>query len=216
VTQVEGPEPLFIHPHALCESDFVGAGTRIWAFAHIMAGATVGRNCNICGHAFIESGVIVGDGVTIKNGVVVFDRVVLEDDVFVGPNATFTNDLRPRAFIKKPQADLSSTTVQRGVTIGAGAVLVCGITIGEYAFVAAGSVVTHDVPAHALVAGNPATERGWVCSCGVRLQEALVCPQDGVQFSYSSRGLVRAEGSPEGHPGHSRRQRQRRRQESAG
>jgi acetyltransferase-like isoleucine patch superfamily enzyme len=166
---------VFVHPQALCESDSVGAGTRIWAFSHVMAGAVVGRDCNLCGHTFIEAGAIVGDGVTVKNGVEVWDGVELERDVFVGPNATFTNDLRPRAARPLPPADFVATKVEEGASIGANVTVVCGHTIGRHALVAAGAVVTRDVPAHALVAGNPARRMAWVCECAQSLDADLAC-----------------------------------------
>ena len=163
----------WIHERALCESDSVGEGTRVWPFAHVMAGATVGRDCNICEHVFVETGARVGDRVVLKNGVQVWRGVTLEDEVFVGPNAIFTNDLRPRAGRPRGEFELQPTRVGRGASIGAGAVLLCGIEIGPGAFVAAGAVVTRDVAAHALVAGNPAHRMGWVCGCGSRLHESL-------------------------------------------
>jgi acetyltransferase-like isoleucine patch superfamily enzyme len=167
---------VFVHSHALCESTTVGAGTRVWAFAHVMPGAVIGIDCNLGDHTYLESGVRIGDRVTLKNGVAVWDGVELEDDVFVGPNAVFTNDLVPRsAPYRTDAADLLRTIVRRGATIGANATVVCGITIGEQALVGAGSVVTHDVPAHALVIGNPARQHGWVCACGQRLSGDLAC-----------------------------------------
>ena len=167
--------PVFVHPNALCESTDVGAGTRIWAFAHVMRGASVGADCNIGGSAFIESGAVVGDRVTIKNGVSVWDRVTIEDDVFVGPSATFTNDLYPRAHVKVDRAAFLPTLVRRGASIGANATIVCGTTIGEGAFVAAGAVVASDVAPRVLVAGVPAIPIGWVCDCGERLGEPFEC-----------------------------------------
>lgn len=167
--------PFFVHPNGLCESKAVGAGTRIWAFAHVMNGASVGRDCNICDHAFVESGATVGDRVTVKNGVMLWDKVTIEDDVFLGPSCVFTNDLRPRVQFKNPPERFLPTLVRRGATIGANATIVCGVTIGEHAFVGAGSVVTRDVPAHALVAGNPARRIGWVCACAARLPRGMRC-----------------------------------------
>jgi acetyltransferase-like isoleucine patch superfamily enzyme len=164
-----------VHAHALCETTAVGPRTRIWAFAHVLEGASIGSDCNICDHAFIEGRVRVGDRVTVKNGVQLFDGVVVENDVFLGPNCIFTNDLTPRAAIKKPAESLSSTLVQRGATIGANATIVCGVTIGAHAFVGAGAVVTRSVPGHALVVGNPARRLGWVCRCGSRLDAELQC-----------------------------------------
>lgn len=166
---------VLVHPHGLCESSDVGPGTRIWAFAHVLPGAKVGSGCNICDGAYVEGGAVLGDNVTVKNGTLVFDLVTCEDDVFLGPNVLFTNDLRPRAHVKRGTADFLPTLVRRGATLGAGVVVVCGTTIGEYAFAAAGAVLTRDVPAHAFVAGNPATHKGWVCGCGERLDPALRC-----------------------------------------
>jgi UDP-2-acetamido-3-amino-2,3-dideoxy-glucuronate N-acetyltransferase len=166
---------VFVHAQGLCESDTIGAGTRVWGFAHVMQGAVLGRDCNICGHVFIEAGARLGDRVVVKNGVQVWNGVTLEDDVFVGPNATFTNDPRPRAARPREQVPLIPTRVRAGATIGANATLLSGIEIGSCAFVAAGAVVTRSVPAHALVAGNPATAKGWVCACGEGLDADLAC-----------------------------------------
>ncbi|HLN43844.1 MAG TPA: acyltransferase [Acidimicrobiales bacterium] len=166
---------VFIHPQALCESDRVGARTRIWAFAHVLPGAVIGADCNICDHAFVEGSVRVGDGVTIKNGVQLFDGVVVEDDVFLGPNCIFTNDRNPRAAVKKGADEAVPTRLERGATVGANATVVCGTTLHAYAFVGAGAVVTRNVPAHAMVVGNPARAVGWMCRCGTRLGEDLVC-----------------------------------------
>ena len=160
------PDGVFVHPQGLCESVDVGLGTRVWAFAHVLPGARIGADCNICDHAFIETGARVGDRVTVKNAVLVWDGVTVEDDVFLGPNVVFTNDLRPRAYIKQTREELTPTLVRRGATLGAGVTVVCGTTIGEHAFVAAGSVVTKDVPAYAVVVGNPARIRGWTCVRG--------------------------------------------------
>lgn len=143
-----------IHPNALVESPDVGAGTRVWAFAHILPQARVGRDCNICDGVFIENDVVVGDRVTVKCGVQLWDGVTLEDDVFVGPNATFTNDPFPRSRVR-PDA-FPRTLVRRGASIGANATLLPGITIGAGAMVGAGAVVTRDVPDGTIVVGNPA------------------------------------------------------------
>jgi len=166
---------VFIHPLAACESADVGSRTRIWAFAHVMDGARVGSDCNVCDHVFIESGARVGNGVTLKNGVQIWDRVTIEDDVFVGPAATFTNDPNPRATVKKSGDQLVPTVVGTGATIGANATIVCGVTVGRSAFVGAGAVVIADVPAHALVVGNPARRVGWMCQCGERLDDGFSC-----------------------------------------
>lgn len=165
----------FVHPQALCETENVGARTRIWAFAHVLAGAVVGSDCNICDHTFVEGRVRIGNGVTIKNGVQLFDGVTVGDEVFLGPNCTFTNDRNPRAAVKKAGTQLVPTRLERGCTVGANATIVCGVTVRNGAFVGAGAVVTKDVPAHAVVVGNPARCIGWMCSCGESLSESLTC-----------------------------------------
>lgn len=165
----------FVHERGLCESDDVGEGTRVWAFAHVMSGARIGCRCNVGGGSFVESGATVGDDCVIKNGVQVWDGVTLGDAVFVGPNATFTNDLRPRALRPTEPFMPVATHVENGATIGANATIVCGNRIGAHAFVAAGALITADVPAHALMAGSPARRVGWVCRCGARLDAELAC-----------------------------------------
>ena len=143
----------FTHSHSLVESNQIGENTRIWAFTHVLPGAQIGADCNICDHVFIENNVVIGDRVTIKCGVQIWDGIRLGDDVMVGPIATFTNDLYPRS---KQPFELRRTVVERGASIGANATILCGITIGEGAMVGAGSVVLKDVPPHAVVVGNPA------------------------------------------------------------
>ena len=177
---------VFVHPLALCESRAVGAGTRIWAFAHVMAGAVVGRDCMIGGHAFLEAGSRIGDRVTIKNQVMVWDGVEIGDEVFVGPGVCFTNDRVPRSQrmrlpaiarrYREPGGWLATTRVEQGASLGARSVILAGVTIGAYAMVAAGAVVTGNVPAHALVKGVPAKQRGWVCRCGARLSATQFRP----------------------------------------
>jgi len=147
------PEPPFIHDHALVESDSIGPGTRVWAFAHVMPGAIIGADCNVCDHTYVEDDVVVGDRVTIKSGVFLWNGLRIEDDVFIGPQATFTNDPFPRS---REPFECPITTIRRGASIGAGAVILPGLTIGERAMVGAGAVVTKDVAADAVVVGNPA------------------------------------------------------------
>ena len=165
------------HPLAVVDSDTVGEGTRVWAHAHVMKGARVGAGCNLGEGVFIESGAIIGRNVTIKNGVAVYDKVVVEDDVFLGPHCVLTNDLRPRSGrFKRAAETLQTTIIRRGASIGANATIVCGHEIGEYAMVAAGAVVTKNVPAFTLVAGVPARRIGFVCACGESLRTDLTCP----------------------------------------
>jgi len=149
----------FRHPLAVVESTHIGVGTRIWAFAHVLPGAQIGRDCNVCDHVFIENDVIVGDRVTVKSGVQLWDGVVLEDDVFVGPNATFTNDSFPRSK-HRPQSILR-TVIESRASIGANATILPGVRVGQNAMVGAGSVVTGNVPANAIVMGNPARITGY-------------------------------------------------------
>jgi UDP-2-acetamido-3-amino-2,3-dideoxy-glucuronate N-acetyltransferase len=154
----DAPLPFFSHPHAIVESRNIGRGTKIWAFAHVLPGAVIGEDCNICDYVFIENDVIVGDRVTVKCGVQLWDGVHLDNDVFVGPNATFTNDAFPRS---KQPFDIQPTRVLHGASIGANATVLPGITIGHHAMVGAGAVVTKDVPPYATVAGNPARITGY-------------------------------------------------------
>jgi acetyltransferase-like isoleucine patch superfamily enzyme len=156
-----------LHPQSLVDPGaIIGAGTRVWAFAHVCDGAVIGDDCNLCDHTFFENGVRVGNRVTIKCGVYLWEGTVLDDDVFVGPCVAFTNDLRPRS--KNSAFKLSKTLLRQGCSVGANATLL-PVTIGRWAMVAAGAVVTRDVPEHGLVRGNPARLAGWVCRCGENL-----------------------------------------------
>jgi UDP-2-acetamido-3-amino-2,3-dideoxy-glucuronate N-acetyltransferase len=177
-----------IHPAALCESTTVGAGTRIWAFAHLLPGAVIGRDCNVCDHVFVEGGVKIGDRVTVKNGVLLFTGVRVEDDAFLGPGVVFTNDRVPRREHPRRPEELLPTVVRRGATLGAGVVVVCGTDIGRYAVVGAGAVVARDVPDHALMVGNPGRRIGWVCRCTERLPADLACRGCGARYRLVSEG----------------------------
>ena len=150
----------YVHPQALCESPSIGARTRVWAFAHILPGAVVGEDCNVCDHVFIENDVVIGDRVTVKSGVQLWDGLRVADDVFIGPNATFSNDKYPRS--RQYQRPILQTHLARGASIGGGATILPGLRIGARAMVGAGAVVTHDVPARAVVSGNPARIVGYV------------------------------------------------------
>jgi len=179
----------YAHPTAIIEEGAViGEGTRIWHFAHVRSGARIGRNCNIGKDVYIDRDVVIGDEVKIQNGVSVYRGVTLEDKVFVGPYAVFTNDLYPRAF--STDWKVVPTLVKEGASIGANATIVCGVTIGKYAMVAAGAVVTRDVPDHGLVMGNPARLRGFVCYCGRPLREIVEMSEREVKYRCSHCGKI--------------------------
>ena len=150
----------FVHERAICESQTVGAGSRIWAFAHVLPNANIGDDCNICDHVFVENDVVIGSRVTLKCGVQVWDGITIEDDVFVGPNVTFTNDIFPRS--KVYPTEFARTIIRKGASLGANSTILPGITIGSSAMVGAGSVVTKSVPPNAIVVGNPAKIIGYV------------------------------------------------------
>jgi len=187
---VEKPNPdqVFVHPQALLESTRVGTGTRIWAFVHVLPGAVIGRDCNICDHVFIENDVVVGDRVTVKCGVQLWDGVRLEDDVFLGPNVTFTNDPFPRS--RQHLERFPETVVKRGASVGANATILPGLVIGAAAMIGAGAVVTRNVPANAIVVGNPArivrytSQVGEVASAGPG-----GAPSDGGEEACAVRGV---------------------------
>lgn len=165
---------VYIHPTAeVSERARIGDGTKIWNLAQVREDCEIGENCIISKNVYIDTKVVIGSRVKIQNNVNIYHGVEIEDDVFLGPSMTFTNDFYPRAF----NADwkITPTYVKHGASIGANATIVCGNTIGEYAMVGSGSVVTKDVPAHALVAGNPARQIGWVCRCGHKLDEKFRC-----------------------------------------
>ncbi|MBO4980796.1 MAG: N-acetyltransferase [Lachnospiraceae bacterium] len=168
----------FLHESAYVHKDArIGAGSRIWQFCCIMEGAQIGEHCNIGAYVFVEKGVKIGNGVKVKNNVSLYSGVELEEDVFVGPNVVFTNVINPRSFIER-KSEFRPTIVKKGASIGANATIVCGHTIGEYALIGAGAVITKDVPPHALVMGNPARIAGYVCKCGEKLtrqQDQYVC-----------------------------------------
>lgn len=184
-------DPVLIDPTAIVEAGaVVGDGTRIWHHTHVRAGATIGGRCTLGKNVFVDAGVDIGAGVKIQNNVSVYRGVHLADEVFVGPSAVFTNDRFPRA--SAPDWEVVDTWVRQGAAIGANATVICGVEIGAWATVAAGSVVTRDVAPHELVAGNPARRLGWVCTCGRVLArttgsiQATVCTTCGEPFEGSA------------------------------
>jgi UDP-2-acetamido-3-amino-2,3-dideoxy-glucuronate N-acetyltransferase len=185
----------FVHHSSFIEDGVsIGEGTHIWYFCHIRKGARIGKNCNIGQNVFIGRDVTIGNGVKIQNNVSVYESVTLEDHVFCGPSVVFTNVRNPRSeYPKKYPAEYGKTLVRRGATIGANATIVCPATIGRYAFVGAGSVVTGDVPAHTLAVGSPARVRGWICECGQRLRKsggrAMSCQACGKKYTRCGKGL---------------------------
>ena len=175
----------FVHESSCIDDGCeIGDGTRIWHFAHIMQGCKIGKRCNIGQNVVISPNVVLGDGVKIQNNVSVYTGVVCEDSVFLGPSCVFTNVINPRAFIERKH-EFRSTLIKEGASIGANATIVCGHTIGKYALVGAGSVVTKDVPNYALVYGNPARIRGYVCRCGEKIRfngGHAICPACGKNY----------------------------------
>lgn len=169
----------------------VGRNTKIWHFSHVMGGAKIGARCSLGQNVNVGGGAVIGDGVKIQNNVSVYDEVIIENEVFCGPSCVFTNVVNPRAFVERKN-EYKRTLVKRGAAIGANATIVCGVTLGAYCFVGAGSVVTRDVPDYALVYGSPARVRGWVCACGVALDESLLCPSCGARYVKNGEGLARA------------------------
>jgi UDP-2-acetamido-3-amino-2,3-dideoxy-glucuronate N-acetyltransferase len=185
----------FIHETAVVDDGAqVGAGTRIWHFTHVSGGSTVGANCVLGQNVFIGPGVSIGDGVKIQNNVSVYAGVTIADHVFLGPSCVFTNVVTPRAHVERKD-DFRMTPVARGVTVGANATIVCGNSLGEYAMIGAGSVVTHDVEAHAVMVGNPARRTAWACQCGDVLPADGVCARCGDQYEVTSQTCRRVRNS---------------------
>ena len=179
----------------------VGEGTRIWHFSHIVKGAVVGKHCSIGQNVFIGAGAVVGNGVKIQNNVSVYDGVTLEDSVFCGPSMVFTNVINPRSHIPRKH-ELRKTIVREGATMGANATILCGLTIGRFAFVGAGAVVTRDVPDFALITGNPGRQQGWMCRCGIKLklpvragQRRGSCVACGNEYRWRGTRLIEVQGT---------------------
>ncbi len=167
---------VFIADTSIIEDNcIIGENTKIWNFCHIRYNSIIGKNCNIGQNASIGPNVIIGQNCKIQNNVSIYDGIILEDNVFCGPSCVFTNVLRPRSFLNK-MSELKKTIIKKGVTIGANSTIVCGITLGEYSFIGAGSVVIKDVPQHSLIVGNPGRLIGYVCECGEKLNNKYICP----------------------------------------
>ena len=172
----------FVHPSAVIDEDaIIGENTRVWHWCHIMNDVIIGKSCNIGENAFIESGVRLGNNVKVKNNVAIYTGVECEDNVFLGPNCVFTNVSNPRSFVDRKR-EFKKTIIHEGATIGANSTIVCGNSIGKYAFVGAGSVVTKSVPQYNMVIGNPAKFYAYVCKCGNKLNEELVCEACGTNY----------------------------------
>lgn len=179
----------FVHETSIVDPNVhIGAGTKIWHFSHVLSGSEIGRKCNIGQNVVVGPDVKIGDGCRLQNNVSVYPGVTLEDFVFCGPSMVFTNVCNPRSEVSRKE-EFMPTLVKRGATIGANATIVCGITLGEYSFIGAGAVVTRDVPAYALIVGNPGRQIGWVSRHGERLSEDLKCPVSGVQYRETDAGL---------------------------
>ena len=179
------PTAYFAHESSFVDQPCeIGAGTKIWHFCHVMAGSAIGRNCTLGQNVVVSTGVRIGDGCKIQNNVSLFTGVILEDNVFCGPSLVFTNVVNPRSEIARKH-EFKQTLVRGGASLGANATIVCGVTIGRYAFVGAGTVVTRDVADYALVVGNPARQTGWMCRCGNKLAvsgERTQCPTCGAAY----------------------------------
>lgn len=181
----------YVHESATIDKGAeIGQGTRIWHRCHIMGNVKIGKNCNIGENVFAEKGVILGDNVKVKNNVALYSGLECEADVFIGPNAVFTNVINPRSFIER-KSEFKKTIIKKGATIGANATIVCGNQIGEYAFVGAGSVVTREVDPYTMVIGNPARFYSYVCKCGCKLNVELICTECGKRYRSGADKAIR-------------------------
>lgn len=179
----------YIHPSAIVDTLLIGSNTRIWAFVHILETVTIGSNCNVCDHCFIEQNVHIGNYVTIKSGIYIWEGVTIEDNVFLGPNVVFTNDVRPRS---KQYVEVQQTLIKEGASVGANSTILAGVTLGKYCMTGIGSVITKDVPDYALVYGNPARIKGWVDEFGQKLKQHTATEWisvDGIMYHQTPNGL---------------------------
>ena len=182
----------FVHESSyIDEGAYVGRGSKIWHFCHIHSGAHIGENCSLGQNVNVANNVIIGNRCKIQNNVSLYEGVVLGDGVFCGPSCVFTNDLTPRALFPKGSQNYIATKVEKGASIGANATIICGNTIGSWAMIGSGAVVSSDVPAYALVVGVPARQIGWVCECGSRLGDDLGCPHCHSKYSINDKGLLK-------------------------
>lgn len=195
------PSPISIHPSAIVdEGAQIGAGSKIWHWTHVCSGAVLGERCSLGQNVYIGNRVSMGNNVRVQNNVSIYDNVTLEDDVFCGPSMVFTNVLNPRAHVSRKH-EYRNTVVRQGASIGANATVVCGTTIGRYAFIGAGAVVSRNVPDHALMVGVPARRTGWVCQCGVKLpplphgkeQATVQCPECHSRYTITAQHCAPAE-----------------------
>lgn len=199
------PSSYYAHPSAFVDEPCeIGAGTKIWHFCHVMAGARIGERCSLGQNVFVAGQVVIGNNVKIQNNVSVYAGVELEDDVFCGPSCVFTNVINPRSQIVR-HSQYDTTLVRRGATIGANATIVCGVTVGRYAFIGAGALVRTDVPDYALMLGVPASQKGWMSRHGHRLntsdaQGRLICPESGWRYQASGPDVLRCLDWPEDEP----------------
>jgi UDP-2-acetamido-3-amino-2,3-dideoxy-glucuronate N-acetyltransferase len=191
----ETERPYFVHESAYADQPCqIGEGTKIWHFSHICRGAVIGRNCNIGQNVYVAGGVVIGDNVKIQNNVSVYEGVILEDDVFLGPSCVLTNISNPRSQVVR-RGIYEKTQIRRGATVGANATIVCGRTLGRYAFVAAGAVVSKDVPDYGFMMGVPARQKGWMSRHGHFLQnpdgdQVMVCPESGYRYRLTEPGKL--------------------------
>lgn len=185
----------YVHPSSIIDDNCqIGEGTKIWHFSHVMSGAVIGNNCNLGQNVVVSPKVILGNNVRVQNNVSIYEGVICEDDVFLGPSAVLTNVINPRSAVSR-KSEFKTTLIKKGATIGANATIVCGHTIGEYAFIGAGAVVTKDVPAYALIVGNPGRQTGWMSENGHKLHfdndNKAICPESGQEFLLENKQVKR-------------------------
>ena len=185
----------YVHPSSIIDENCqIGEGTKIWHFSHIMSGAIIGNNCNLGQNVVVSPKVILGNNVRVQNNVSIYEGVICEDDVFLGPSAVLTNVINPRSAVSRKH-EFKTTLIKKGASIGANATIVCGNTIGEYAFIGAGAVVTKDVPAYALIVGNPGRQTGWMSEFGQKLQfdeqGKATCCESGVQYQLQNNTVTK-------------------------